>query len=118
MHAIHKIDGPFKQKCDTVGNNMYQNRIIACLTPQNDEVEVGSKKEIDGWNYECIMKASGIISLKSRPSEKRTCSNGSKYGEEFITGNVFKLRCGAYGKQEFVGCVVDGILHKEGEIFK
>ncbi|KAK6032387.1 hypothetical protein OSTOST_01432 [Ostertagia ostertagi] len=39
-------------------------------------------------------------------------------GEEWMYGNYFKIRCGSFGKKEFLGCVVDGVLHKDGEVFK
>ncbi|PIO69080.1 hypothetical protein TELCIR_09111 [Teladorsagia circumcincta] len=112
------VIGNFKYKCVTGGKRGWDVKIVACVTKDGTEIEAGSRMTIGEAIMECRQEADGVtVTLNSSPAESASC-DGHKPGEEWLHGDVFKVRCGQYGKWEFLGCVIDGTFYNDGETFK
>ncbi|KAK5970422.1 hypothetical protein GCK32_011611 [Trichostrongylus colubriformis] len=110
------VNGMFKYRCESDGGNF--NVKISCLTPNGDEVENGTNRTIGDMIYICGSVAGGaLVGLTQEPLEHASCGD-HKYGEEFMFGDQFKVKCAAYGVIELLGCVVEGEFHRVGTTFK
>ncbi|KAK6032389.1 hypothetical protein OSTOST_01434 [Ostertagia ostertagi] len=116
--VVNDVDGYFKYKCVTGGRRGWDVNIVACVMKDGTEIEAGTQKTIGEAVMDCRKEADGItVTLSSSPAENASCE-GHKPGEEWLHADIFKVRCGQYGKWQFLGCVVDGTFYKDGETFQ
>uniref|UniRef100_A0A1I7XL98 Sushi domain-containing protein n=1 Tax=Heterorhabditis bacteriophora TaxID=37862 RepID=A0A1I7XL98_HETBA len=107
----------FKMKCKVDTNGSWRTEVIACITPDKDEVGVpvnGSTLKGD-HEWECKITKDGQITLKQTLGKSAPCQGGHKHGTVW-TEKSFQFKCADYGITEFLGCIsATGIMIPSGK---